>query len=162
MKSIFLITVLFFSLSTFAQKPNAPRKAKPVFTPEQQAELQTKKLALTLELNEKQIKEVQAMELERAKARKANRELRVDRRRAGERPTDEELFAIKSERLDAQAEHQKKMKKILSDDQYATWKGMCNKNEKNKNNNRMSKQSDSNGSQKGKKSEKRNNSKRWN
>jgi len=164
MKTFFFTTILFFSLSLFAQKPDAPRKARPNFTPEQQAELQAKKLALTLELNEKQLAQVQAIELERAKTRKANRELGDKRRIAGEKPSQEELFALRSKRLDAQTAHQNKMKKILTNEQYSTWKGMRNDNVQNKNkkNNKMKKSGDGTGPQKGNKPSKRNNQNRWN
>lgn len=158
MKPYFLITILFLSISVFAQQPN--RKAGyPEFTPEQQAELQTKKLALALDLDEKQIAKVQALEVEIAKERKANRELRQSKRTPGERPSDEELFEIKSKRLDRQTVHQKKMKNILTKEQYKNWKGMCQNNAQNK---KLNRRGDGKGPQKGNRPAKGNKSSRWN
>ena len=133
MKSFFYITVLFFSISMFAQKPNSGRMDTKL-SPEQQAELQTKKIALTLDLNEKQIKAIQKLETERAKAREANRELRIGKRASGNVLSQEERFAKRSKQLDARKEHQDKMKKILTEEQYTTWKEMI----QNRNNNRNS------------------------
>lgn len=158
MKPYFLITVLFISISVFAQQQNR-RGTAPDFTPEQQAEIQTKKLTLALELNENQIAKVQTLELEIAKERKATRELRQSKRQAGERPSDEELFEMKSVRLDRQTAHQNKMKNILTKEQYATWKDMCQSNNQNK---RFNKKRDGRGSNKGNKPVKGNRTSRWN
>ncbi len=117
----------------FAQKPNSGRMDAKL-SPEQQAELQTKKMALTLDLSEKQIKAVQKLETERAKAREANRELRIGKRGSGNVLSQEERFAKRSKQLDARKEHQDKMKKILTEEQYTTWKEMI----QNRNNNRNS------------------------
>lgn len=158
MKPYFLITVLFFSISVFAQQPNR-RAASPDFSPEQQAELQTKKLALALDLNKNQIAKVQDLELENAKERIATRELRQSKRQAGERPSDEELFEIKSDRLDRQTAHQNKMKNILTKEQYATWKDMRKDNSKNK---KFNRKSDGNGPNKGNRPGKAKRTPRWN
>lgn len=121
MKSIIYITILLFSINMLAQRPNM-RRSNQNFNPEQYAETQSKKLALALDLDQKQIKEVKALQLQRAKERNANRELRDARRGKGERPSQEELFAIRDKQLDAQLEHQNKMKNILSKEQYISWK----------------------------------------
>ncbi len=121
MKSLVYITILLFSISTLAQKP-MNKKMNPDFTPEQHAELQSKQLTLALDLTEKQQKEVKALQLERAKENKVNRELRQTRRDKGERPSQDELYALRTKNLDAQVAHQESMKKILTDDQYEEWK----------------------------------------
>lgn len=121
MKTVLYITILFFSISTFAQKPNA-KKMKPKFNSEQQATLQTKKMVLALDLNQKQQEQFKTLALKRAKERETNRSLREARQKTGEKPSQEEMFAMNSKRLDAQIAHQKEMKKILSEEQYNRWK----------------------------------------
>lgn len=158
MKPYFLITILFLSISVFAQQPNR-RAGKSEFTPEQQAELKTKKLALSLDLNEKQITKVQALELEIAQERVANRELRRSQRVAGERPSEEELFDLKSKRLDRQTAHQNKMKSILTKDQYANWKDMYSNNAQNK---KLNKRRNEKGPQKGNRPAKGKRYSKWN
>jgi len=157
MRSLFYITILFFSISMLAQQPN-PSRIDSKLSPEQQAELRTKKLALDLDLNEKQIASVQALELENAKTRQANRALRDERRLSGNRPNNEERFQMKTNQLDAQKEHQDRMKKILTKEQYDSWKEMCQKkNAQRKKSNRMkNKRGDGDGPHKGNKTP------RWN
>ena len=143
MKSLVYIAILLFSISTLAQKP-MNKRTNPDFTPEQHAELQSKQLALALDLTEKQQKEVKALQLERAKESKANHELRQARRGKGERPSQDELFALRTKNLDAQEAHQEKMKKILSDDQYKEWKDLKKERMQRMENRRQSKRMDQN------------------
>jgi len=91
------------------------------FTPAQRAELRAKKLALELDLNDKQQKEIQklvlASETERDQLmtqHKANRE-------AGKKPTADEKFAMMNKRLDAEIAIKKEVKKILTADQFAKY-----------------------------------------
>ncbi len=121
MKSFIYITILLFSISVFAQRPMS-KKMKPNLSTEQQAELQSKRIALALDLDSKQLAEVKALQLERAQERLENRKLRDTRRGTAERPSQKELFKINNERLDAQIRHQEKMKKILTKEQYEMWK----------------------------------------
>lgn len=152
MKSLFYITVLFFSISMLAQQPN-PARSDSKLNPEQQAELRAKKLALDLDLNEKQMASVQALELEKAKTRQANRALRDERRLSGDRPTNEERFQMKTNQLDAQKEHQDRMKNILTNEQYDTWKEMRQKKnaQRNKSKGMKNKRGDGNSPRKGNK-----------
>lgn len=144
MKSIIYITILLFSINMLAQRPNM-RRADQKINPEQQAELQSKRLALALDLSQKQINEVKVLQLQRAKERNANRELRDSRRSSGVRPSQEELSVIRNKQLDAQIEHQNKMKKILSKEQYDTWKEL-------KRNTRQNRSFNKNAPQKGRRS----------
>lgn len=65
MKKLILVVALTLSSLTFAQN----RKGSEM-TPEQQAEIQTKRLTLDLDLNSNQQKEVKAIILEQAKKEK--------------------------------------------------------------------------------------------
>ena len=155
MKTLFYITILFFSISMLAQQPNSGRFDSSL-NPEQQAELYTKKLALHLDLTGKQMASVQAIELERAKIRQANRALRDERRLKGNKPTNEERLEMKTKQLDAQKEHQDKMKNILTKEQYESWKELCQKRnaQRKKSNGIRNKRCDGYGPHKGNKTSK--------
>ena len=92
-------------------------------TPEEMATLQTKKMTLHLDLNESQQKEIQKLNLENAKERKANMETRKAQRESGtmQKPSKEERLKMMNQRLDRQIEMKAKMKKILNAEQYAKW-----------------------------------------
>lgn len=121
MKSLVYITVLFFSLSTFAQKPMA-KKQKFDFTPEQQADIQSKRLSLLLDLSPKQTQQVKEIQLERAIQRKSMKEAHKKGKVNGEKPSTEEAFKLKSSHLDDLIAFQGKMKNILNEEQYKLWK----------------------------------------
>jgi methionine-rich copper-binding protein CopC len=92
-------------------------------TPEEMASLQTKKMTLQLGLNESQQKEIQKINLENAKDRKAKMEARKAQKANGTitKPSKEEQLKMMNERLDNQIEMKEKMKKILNDEQFAKW-----------------------------------------
>ncbi len=129
MKSLIYIAILLFSINTVAQKPAKDRGMRQNFTPEQQAELQTKRMALNLDLSQKQIAEIKKLQLKRVGERKTNRALRDNQRGTGNRPTQEEMFTRNTKRLDTQLEHQKELRKILSEQQYSKWEKL--KDERN-------------------------------
>lgn len=86
-------------------------------SPEQMAELSTKKLTLRLDLTETQQKEIHKVELEQAKLRKERSENKTD----AESVSKSERFEMKTKRLDNQIAFKKKMKSILTEEQYARW-----------------------------------------
>lgn len=92
-------------------------------TPEEMATLQTKKMALHLDLTEAQQKQIQALNLEKAKYRKARMEERQKRMESSEmkRPSKEERLKMMNERLDRQIAMKQKMKSILNAEQYEKW-----------------------------------------
>jgi protein CpxP len=89
-------------------------------TPEQAAELSTKKLTLALDLSETQQKEVMSLQLDRAKKHQEMRKLKAGKKEM----TNEERFKIKTARMDAQIALKAKMKDILTEDQYKKWEKM--------------------------------------
>ena len=93
------------------------------FTPEEKAQLQTKKMTLHLDLTQSQQKQIEKLNLENAKDRKANMETRQAKKKEGkgEKPSKEERLAMMNERLDKQIEMKGKMKKILDDEQFEKW-----------------------------------------
>ena len=92
-------------------------------TPEEKAQLQTKKMTLHLDLTQSQQKQIEKLNLENAKDRKANMETRQAKKKEGkgEKPSKEERLAMMNERLDKLIEMKGKMKKILDDEQFEKW-----------------------------------------
>ena len=96
------------------------------FTPEEVAQLQTKQMALNLNLTEAQQKQIQKINLENALDRKAKMEARQARMKDenAEKPSKEERLKMMNERLDKQLEMKQKMSKILNADQFEKWEKM--------------------------------------
>lgn len=127
MKRFVVLVVILATMSATAQKQEGPRTekgAKADMTTAQISTLHTKKLTLALDLNEGQQKQVMEISLEEAEMRKAKREEVKTKKESGEwrKPTADERFEIENARLDYQIALHQKMKEVLSDEQYQTWK----------------------------------------
>lgn len=118
MKKLILVTALVLSTLTFAQERG--RKGEKL-TPEQQTELQVKKMTLELDLDAKQQKEVKAILLEQAQKRQAKMAEMKTKREKGEKLSADEKFDMKNKMLDNQIEHKAQMKKILKPEQLQKW-----------------------------------------
>ncbi len=106
------------------------KEAKENYTPEQRAELQTKKMTLTLDLNESQQKKVKQVFLDNAKNKPARSE-------NAKEMTDQQKFEAKNAMLDRRIVMKKQMKEILTEEQIVKWeKSQHNKrgNSRNKGN----------------------------
>ena len=132
MKKLILIALALVTIQVSAQNRKQEfRKGERMekgqrmsdFTPEEMAQLQTKKMTLTLDLTEAQQKKIEKLNLENAKDRKAKMEARQAQMRDGksEKPSKEERLKIINERLDKQIEMKQKMKKILDEEQLEKW-----------------------------------------
>jgi hypothetical protein len=124
MKNVFLIASFLICFASFAQGPRGnndrqprPKMERPDFTPEQLAELHTKKLTLELDLDEKQQAKVFDLELKAVKDREAHKTGMGPK----EEMTDEEKFEKRSAMLDAQIEYKSTMRSILNKDQFEKW-----------------------------------------
>ncbi|SFU61469.1 protein of unknown function [Pustulibacterium marinum] len=134
MKKLAVLAAIFVSTMAFAQEKPQDGKMRPEhrrefadFTPEQMAELQTKRMTLALDLSEKQQKQVLKINEDKAKKHKAHFEEMKKKKEAGEeRPklTSKERFTMENARLDAQIAERKEMKSILSEEQYKKWTEM--------------------------------------
>lgn len=91
-------------------------------TPEQMAQLQTKRMALELDLNESQQRELMALNTELATKRKTKVEELRKKKAEGKTLTAEERFSELNIKLDEELAVQAKMKKILNEEQYQTWR----------------------------------------
>ena len=133
MKKIVAIVALFVSVTALAQQENRGTRFKKMMeaTPEEMANIQTKRLTLALVLDDKQQKEVYALQLAEAKERKAKWKERAAKMKAGEKPTEEMRKTMRNHRkanyeamLDKQIAHQEKMQNILNDEQFDQWRKM--------------------------------------
>jgi hypothetical protein len=118
MKKLILFTVLILSNLTFAQG-NSVEKQR--FTPEQQTELQLKKMTLNLDLNAKQQLQVKSILLDKVK----NREVRIaalkNSKDKGKKLSADEKFELKSKMLDEQIALKGQMKQVLNAAQFNKW-----------------------------------------
>ena len=127
MKRLAVTLMLLTTVGVLAQRHEGHRMGKGQkmdLTTEQMATLQTKKLTLALDLSEKQQNQVMQISLEQAEFRKSKWEEISVKKESGEwtKPTPDERFEMENARLDRQIAHQQKMKEVLSDEQYQTWK----------------------------------------
>ena len=160
MKHILLIAIAFFTLNVTAQQQKSQqkqgeRKERPQrmnkfkdFTPEQMAELKTKKMTLDFNLTESQKKDIYKLNLKEATDRKKmmeERKARMEERKNSQDLNDgngkdqknmrskEERFNMANDNLDKQIAHKKEMQRILNNDQYEKWEKVNKARNKNKN-----------------------------
>lgn len=113
------VVIMLFSLTISAQGQRQQKRAD--FTPEQRASLQTKKLALRLDLNEKQQKEIEKIMLKSAEERQTFRTENRKNKQDGTGLTSDERFDRANMRLERQEVRKAEMKKILTEDQFEKW-----------------------------------------
>jgi hypothetical protein len=133
MKKLILAITLVMTTLTFAQE-------KSKLSPEQQTELQVKKMTLALDLDTKQQNELKTILLEQNKKRATKIAELKDKKKQGVKLSANEKFEMKSKMLDEKIEHKARMKKILKPEQFQKWeqhqenrtKKMNQKRKKNK------------------------------
>jgi predicted HTH transcriptional regulator len=124
MKKLVIICMLFVGFTITAQEHDMKKedrkemheRAKDL-TPQQIASLQTKKMTLHLDLNEKQQKEVETLNLEIATKRKAMAANRKDKKEL----SNDEKVAMREQMLDDKIATKKKLKSILTEAQFSKW-----------------------------------------
>ena len=124
MKYLFSFLFAGMTLISFAQNNMNQMRGMKDFTPEQDAILQTKKMALSLDLNTTQQKQVLELNKKRGIERKKQMEVRKTMMSNQTKPTSDERFNMMNSMLEKQMVHQSQMKKILNKDQYDQWKIM--------------------------------------
>ena len=98
-------------------------------TPKQRADLKTKEMTLALDLSTGQQAQVMALQLDLEQKRQEkieNREERKDRKEL----TSEQLYEMRSARLDEAIRVKKEMKNILTDEQFAEFETNIEKKKK--------------------------------
>lgn len=132
MKKLVMIAIALVTLNGFAQREGRKgmdkenrSELREDMTPNDMAELRSKKLTLKLDLTDKQQKEVKALFLEEAKDReKLRNERKAKNGEQKEKPTTEEFVKMQNERLDKQIQMKRKMQSILTAEQYAEFEKM--------------------------------------
>lgn len=134
MKRLLIIALVFATALVTAQEgDNRQNKERGErmeryqdYSPEEIATLQTKKLTLHLDLTKSQQKDIQKLNIENAKEKKAKMEARKSQKEGGElqKPSKEEHYKMMNERLDKQIAMKNKMKNILNEDQFVKWEQM--------------------------------------
>jgi hypothetical protein len=121
MKKICTLSLVFLTLGAFAQHRGKMQQALQELTPGQQATLQSKRMALALELDIPQQEAVQRLLESRFEASAQRRE---NHRRAEQDSslTPEARYQRMEARLDRELAFRQDLKDILTEDQYAQWK----------------------------------------
>ncbi|WP_432412773.1 hypothetical protein [Rasiella sp. SM2506] len=124
MKNLVLIAFALFTCTLSAQSVKHERKGKKEmvekmkdWTPEQKAELATKKLALDLNLTEAQQKNIYPIQLENIKDRA---KIRATKEKKTEL-SSKELFDVQNTRLEKQIKTKEQFKTILTAEQFEKW-----------------------------------------
>ena len=121
MKNVFLAIALVLGLTTFAQEGKPARGEREKLTAEQQVELQTKKMKLELDLNDKQTADIKKIIEKQVAKREAKLAEMQAKKAKGEKPSKDQMFNMRNEMLDAQIAHKAEMKKVLNAEQYTKW-----------------------------------------
>lgn len=118
MKKIIGILAVILLVSTTL---NAQGRKGNDFTPEQMATLQTKSMTLKLDLDKNQQEAVYDLQKNQMLVGQAMRTAMQERRTNGNTPTSDQVFQLKSSRLDRMQVHSDAMKKILTKEQFEKW-----------------------------------------
>ncbi|WP_157373930.1 DUF4890 domain-containing protein [Arenibacter certesii] len=121
MRKLTFTILLMIGFTAFAQ--NDHRKGMKDMSPEHMATLQTKQMTLSLGLNDTQQAQIQKLNVENATLRMEKvKEMRA-KKENGEmkKPTSEERYALKNERLDHQIAQKQQLQKILTKEQFEKW-----------------------------------------
>ena len=132
MKKVLILALALISFGAMAQEKEKSERTP--LSAEQMATLQTKRMTLALDLSEDQQAKVKAIQLEKAKIRKAKMVEHKARKdsKGFKKPTAEERYAKQEQRLDMQIAQKAEMKNILSTEQYQRWEKMAMRKGKRK------------------------------
>ena len=145
-KFITTVFIVLLTIGVFAQKGERKHK-KPNLTAEQIADLKTKKMVLSLDLSEKQEKQIYEINKQNAIERQQKMKERKAMKESGKELSSDQLYQLKSERLEKAIAKKAEMKTILNTEQYEKWEKMAKRkghkmkrNRKGKRGKRMQKQ----------------------
>jgi periplasmic protein CpxP/Spy len=133
MKKLMIIALAFITTIGFSQDRERNQEMRQKMqqerqnlTPEQRAELNTKRLTIELDLTEAQQKEMLNLQLEMAKERA------VKKQEMKNKSEEVGYYEKANKRMDNRKAHQDKMKAILSGSQYNTWKENMREGKRNR------------------------------
>lgn len=118
MKKTASILLLVFAITFTTQAQQNRRNKRPNFSIEQSTELAIKRITLALDLSSKQQNEIKPLLMVQAENRKAAMKKRKAARDEDKKPSSDEIFAKKSQQLQARIEFKNKMKDILNAEQF--------------------------------------------
>lgn len=111
-----IVLVFAFTLTVQAQKKKGNKGSK--LTIEQQTTLAVKKMTLALDLSDKQQQQIKPIVMAKMTDRKDFIEKRKASKENNEKPTSDEIFAIKNKQLDHQIVMKNSIKNILNEEQF--------------------------------------------
>ena len=132
MQKLVIIALALFTFNGMAQENRKPHKGfkhlmelRKDMTPDEVADLKTKKLVLELDLTDQQQEDVHkivlAQAIENEKLREESKGNDIDKKG---KLSKEEFLKIQNHRLDQKIAFKREMKTILSDEQYAKFEQM--------------------------------------
>ena len=116
--------LLVFSLTMTAQEKKKEIRKRVQMSSEQMATLQSKKMALALELDKNQQKELAELFKKQGDQRKEMFKSLKAAKEKQEKPTADQRFKLMNDRLDKQIVHKESIRKILSEEQFGKWSKM--------------------------------------
>lgn len=118
-----LILVFAFTITAEAQKKRRNEK-RPQLSIEQRTNLMVKQMTLTLDLSERQQKQIKPLFNKQAAQKMTAMKKRKEFRANKKKPTADEVYAMKNQVLDNQIAFKKGMKNILSPEQFEKFQKM--------------------------------------
>jgi len=124
MKNLLSIVVLVFALTFTAQAQKKRGNMGSKLTIEQQTTLAVKKMTLVLDLSDKQQKQIKPIIMSKIKNKNDFTEKRKAAKVNKQKPTSDEIFAIKIKQLDNQIMMKNSIKNILNEKQFDKFEKM--------------------------------------
>lgn len=125
MKNLATILAFVFAFTFTAQAQKKRTHKKPNLTAEQHATLAIKKMTLALDLSDKQQQQIKPILMAQIAEKKAVMEKRKEARKNKQKPTADEIYAMKNKQLDNQIKMKNKMKNILNKEQFEKFEKMA-------------------------------------
>ena len=128
MRKIVIAVMVLFTITATAQEKGSAEKGERKgrmalfkdMTPEEIAELKTKRMTLDLDLSKEQQSKIHEMNLADAKARQEQRQSDKAKGKKGELSKDERVSAM-NKRLDDQIAKKEQMRSVLNKEQFEKW-----------------------------------------
>ena len=124
MKNLATILAFVFAFTFTTQAQKKRNKNMPKLTVEQHTNLAIKKMTLALDLSDKQQNQIKPILMAQITAKKAAMEKRKEARKNKQKPTADEIYAMKSKQLDNRIMIKNKMQNILNKEQFEKFQKM--------------------------------------
>ena len=121
---LMMVIAVTFTANTQEKTAQKKRQNRRQFTVEQNTELAVKRMTLALDLNEKQQNQIKPLLMTQAAQRKTAMEKMKKARENKQKPSEEELFTMRSQQLDNQIAMKRSMKEILTNEQFEEFEKM--------------------------------------